>query len=251
MKLAVTAFSMALCMYTAIPLPLRGWDERARPLMLVFFPLVGLVVGLLWYGLTLLMGLLKVPNAVFAALLALFPYLITGHLHLDGFMDCSDAIMSRRPLAEKQKILKDPHVGAFAVISLAILFLLTFSFALSLPQGAGLTALIFVPVCVRCVSALCVENLAPLGHSQYAEGFDRSRKAAHNGSLSSFLLLGLGGAFLAGGLAGLLPALGASVLCFLSILYARGQLGGMSGDVAGYGTVLGEAAGLAALLIVI
>ena len=68
MKLAVTAFSMALCMYTAIPLPLRGWDERARPLMLVFFPLVGLVVGLLWYGLTLLMGLLKVPNAVFAAL---------------------------------------------------------------------------------------------------------------------------------------------------------------------------------------
>lgn len=250
MKLAVTAFSMALCMYTAIPLPLRSWDERARPLMLVFFPLVGLVTGLLWYGLALVMELLRFPSAVFAAALALFPYLITGHLHLDGFMDCSDAILSRRPLADKQRILKDPHVGAFAVISLAALFLLTFSFSFSLPASAELTALIFTPVCVRCVSALCVENLAPLGHSQYAEGFDRSRKAAHNGILSSFLLLGLGGSFLAGGFGGLIPALGASAACFLSIRYASEQLGGMSGDVAGYGTVLGEAAALAALLIV-
>ncbi len=251
MKLAVTAFSMALCMYTAIPLPLRSWDERARPLMLVFFPLVGLVTGLLWYGLALVMELLRFPSAVFAAALALFPYFITGHLHLDGFMDCSDAILSRRPLADRQRILKDPHVGAFAVISLATLFLLTFAFSLALPEGAKLTALIFAPICVRCVSALCVENFTPLGHSQYGEGFDRSRKAAHNGILSSFLLLGLGGALITGGLEGLLPALGAAAVCFLSILYARGQLGGMSGDVAGYGTVLGEATALAVLLIVI
>ena len=131
MKRALTALAMALSMYTAVPLPLKRWDENSRPLMLVFLPVVGLVLGLLWYGLALLMGVLALPGAVCAALLTLYPYLITGHLHLDGFMDCADAILSRRSLEEKQKILKDPHVGAFAVISLAALFLLGFAIALS------------------------------------------------------------------------------------------------------------------------
>ena len=32
-------------------------------------------------------------------------------------MDCNDAIMSRRPLEERQRILKDSTVGAFAVVT--------------------------------------------------------------------------------------------------------------------------------------
>lgn len=251
MKRALTALSMSFCMYTAIPLPLKAWDEKARPLMLVFFPVVGLFLGLLWYGLAWLGGLFALPKAVFAVVLCLFPYVITGHLHLDGFMDCSDAILSRRSLADKQKILKDPHVGAFAVISLAILFLLSFSFAFSLPETANLKALVFAPMGVRCVSALCVENFLPMNHSQYAQGFDRKNKSVHNGFLSSFLLLALAGAYLTAGPSGLSSALAAAAVCFLSILYARKELSGMSGDVAGYGTVLGEASCLAALLIVI
>lgn len=249
MKRALTALAMALSMYTAVPLPLKRWDENSRPLMLVFLPVVGLVLGLLWYGLALLMGVLALPGAVCAALLTLYPYLITGHLHLDGFMDCADAILSRRSLEEKQKILKDPHVGAFAVISLAALFLLGFAIALSLPESAELRALIFVPITVRCVSALCVENFCPLSGSQYAEGFDRSAHRAHSGILGVMLPLSLATAFLFGGLGAVLPALAAALACLLGILYARAQLGGMSGDVAGYGTVLGEAAALAAMLI--
>jgi adenosylcobinamide-GDP ribazoletransferase len=249
MKRALTALSMALCMYTALPLPLKRWDEKARPLMLVFLPVVGLVLGLLWYGLALLMGLLALPGAVFAALLALYPYLITGHLHLDGYMDCTDAILSRRSQEEKRRILKDPHVGAFAVISLAALFLLCFAFAFSLPETAELRALIFVPAAVRCVSALCVVNFRPLPGSQYAKGFDRSARLVHTGILGVMLPLSLGAAFLLGGLGAVLPPLTAALACYLGILYARSQLGGMSGDVAGYGTVLGEAAALAAMLI--
>lgn len=249
MKRVLTALSMAFSMFSALPLPLRVWDEKARPLMLVFLPVVGLVLGLLWYGLAQLMRLLVLPGAVFAALLTLYPYLITGHLHLDGYMDCADAILSRRSPEEKRRILKDPHVGAFAVISLAALFLLCFAFAFSLPETAELRALIFVPAAVRCASALCVENFRPLPGSQYAKGFDRSARRVHSGVLGAMLLLSLSAAFLLGGTGAILPLLAAALACLLSILYAKGQLGGMSGDVAGYGTVLGEAAALAAMLL--
>lgn len=52
--------------------------------------------------------------------------IITGMLHLDGFMDVCDAILSRRSKEEKLRILKDSATGAFAVIPLVILFFLQF-----------------------------------------------------------------------------------------------------------------------------
>lgn len=47
MKKGFSALGMALSMYTIIPLPLKKWDEDSRPLMLMFLPVVGLVVGLI------------------------------------------------------------------------------------------------------------------------------------------------------------------------------------------------------------
>ena len=40
MKSFLTALSMAWGMFSAIPCPLRRWEDRLRPLMLVCFPLV-------------------------------------------------------------------------------------------------------------------------------------------------------------------------------------------------------------------
>ncbi len=81
------------------------------------------------------------------------------------------------------------------------------------------------------------------------KGFDRGARRVHSGVLGAILLLSLSAAFLLGGTGAILPLLAAALACLLSILYAKGQLGGMSGDVAGYGTVLGEAAALAAMLL--
>ena len=39
--------------------------------------------------------------------------------HIDGFMDTMDAFHSYKPREEKLTILKDSHMGAFAVIMLA------------------------------------------------------------------------------------------------------------------------------------
>lgn len=251
MRKVFSAFCMALSMYTVFPVPLKKWDEAARPLMLLFLPITGLLVGLLWYGLALIMQVLEFPKALYAAVLTIYPYQITGFLHLDGYMDCCDAMLSRRTKEEKQKILKDPHVGAFAVISLAVLFLLCFAFFFSQSETAVLEALIFIPACARCSSALCVLKLKPMSHSQFAGDFEKGKKKSFVLALSAILIICLGASFASGGLGAFLSVLTASLGCCAGILYARAELGGMSGDVAGYGTVLGEAAALAAMIVFI
>jgi adenosylcobinamide-GDP ribazoletransferase len=147
--------------------------------MLVFLPVVGLVIGLIWYGLYLLAQKADMPLSLQAAALMLYPYLITGFIHLDGFMDTSDALLSRRTLEEKLRILKDPHTGAFAVISVAVLFIICYAAVTAVvekvstdnaqsaaPEGAMLV-LIFIPVVTRCCSSITVLAGKPLAHSQY------------------------------------------------------------------------------------
>ena len=104
----IRAFFMCLGMFSALPCPWRPWDEDARGLMTACLPLVGAMIGGLWYALSLL-GRALLPDALTAALIAALPFLLTGFMHLDGFMDTSDAILSWRPLEQRQTILKDVH----------------------------------------------------------------------------------------------------------------------------------------------
>ncbi len=50
MKKHLHAYAMCQSMFCAIPCPWNIWDEDARGEMLLFLPVVGLVIGLLWYA---------------------------------------------------------------------------------------------------------------------------------------------------------------------------------------------------------
>ena len=101
----VTGFFMAWGNFCAIPCPCKKWDEKARTHMLVMFPIIGLMMGLLWSALFWAVLFLELPVPVSAALLTAYPFVVSGFIHLDGFMDCNDAILSRRPLEERQRIM--------------------------------------------------------------------------------------------------------------------------------------------------
>ena len=58
------------------------------------------------------------------------PLLVTGGFHVDGFLDTCDALHSYQSMEKKQEILKDPHIGAFAVLSLLTAVLLGLGFYL-------------------------------------------------------------------------------------------------------------------------
>ena len=61
-----------------------------------------------------------------AAVAVLIPVLVTGGIHLDGFLDTSDALSSWQTTERRLEILKDPHTGAFAIIACCSYFLAAF-----------------------------------------------------------------------------------------------------------------------------
>ena len=81
----IYGFFMAWGMFLAIPCPKKIWSESARRRMLACLPLVGLIAGGVWALCAWLGGFL--PRPIGALLCAAAPWLVTGFLHLDGFMD--------------------------------------------------------------------------------------------------------------------------------------------------------------------
>ena len=125
----IYGFFMAWGMFLAIPCPKKIWSETARRKMLACLPFVGIVVGAVWALCAWLAWYL--PHPLGAALCAAAPWLVTGFLHLDGFMDVCDGILSRRDLETRRRILKDSHCGAFAVICMVLLAMAQWSAFLS------------------------------------------------------------------------------------------------------------------------
>ncbi len=242
MKIYLHAFAMCQSMFCAIPCPWQVWDEKARDKMLLFLPLVGLEIGALWALLAWGCGFLGIPGPVRALFLAAFPYLATGCIHLDGFMDVTDAVKSCRQLQRRREILKDSHVGSFAVIGLALVLLGQFAAAISLSPGMELGALILIPVVSRCCSVLAIQLLPPMETSQYAK---RQPPVALP---LCMLLLAIGWGFWMGAKCGL-----TLLFCLagfsLALLRAYRSLKGMNGDISGYCLTIGELTGLAALAI--
>ena len=234
---------MALGMFSAIPCPYRPWDESARGMMMVCLPIVGALIGLLWAALSLL-GRTLLPMPLAAGLIVALPYLLTGFMHLDGYMDTSDAILSWRPLERRLEILKDSHTGSFAVVSLALLLLFGYGAAQSLGQ-ADLRALVLIPVVSRCGSALCVITIKPLGHSEYAQVSGNGAQRLAIGCCYALSLL-IGGLWLGRGVVVLIVE---SLVYAASMAWAVHVLKGVSGDQAGFALSLAEAGGLVALCL--
>ena len=238
------AFWMCWGMFCAIPCPVKVWEEKARPRMISCLPLVGLVVGALWWGLAWGLDALGVPAAVKAAALTAAPWLLSGCIHLDGFLDCCDAIFSRRDLETRQRILKDSHVGSFAVIGMVLLVLCQWSVFLSGSADESLWGLLLIPVATRACAGLAVLKLRPMGTSQYAA------MGRHGGYAAALAVL------LAAAIAVPLVTdrsfapLAAAAGYGLAVWYGFRQLDGMNGDISGFALTLGELAGAAVWTLV-
>ena len=116
LKSIVIAFSM----YSKIPMPQFEWKEEDMKHVLCFFPWIGIVIGLCLYFWRLLCDRFGIRNLCYVFIGTAIPLLLTGGFHVDGFMDTMDAFHSYQPKERKLEILKDSHIGAFAVIMLAV-----------------------------------------------------------------------------------------------------------------------------------
>ena len=236
MKRLLCGFAMCQSMFCAIPFPGKLWDEKARGQMLLFLPAVGLEIGGIWAILAWLLRLLRLPALVGGLILCACPFVLTGFLHLDGFMDVTDAVKSCRDLEKRRAILKDSHVGSFAVIGLCLLMLTQFALLASAPETADWRILAFIPAVSRSCAALAVKILPTMTTSQYAA---QEKRQSHlwilGGMLTGFLAAG----FLLCGRYGF-ALLGCIAGYGLALRRGYKSLGGMNGDISGYALTIGE-----------
>ena len=246
MKTYFHAFAMCQSMFCAIPFPGNVWDEKARDKMLLFLPVVGLEIGAIWAGLAWLCNLLNLPVLVKGLILSVYPYLVTGFIHLDGYMDVTDAVRSYRSLERRREILKDSHVGAFAVIGIVLLLLAQFAFMASASETADVRILLFVPAVSRCGSALAVTLLKPMNTSQYA---DQSKPKSHGILLFAMTAILVAAGFLLCGSYGLV-LLGCLIGYGAALRKGYRSLEGMNGDISGYALSIGELCAVAVYALI-
>ncbi|MFG6206864.1 adenosylcobinamide-GDP ribazoletransferase [Pseudomonas retamae] len=140
---------IALQFLSSLPIRLPGMPEPEQlGRSLLFYPLVGLLFGLILWGLNLLLA--GAPLFLHAALLLTVWVLLSGALHLDGLADSADAWLGGFGDRERTlTIMKDPRSGPIAVVTLVLVLLLKLAALLALiEQGQGL-ALIIVPLLGR------------------------------------------------------------------------------------------------------
>lgn len=117
---------MAFSLYSRIPVPQAKWNDKSMRWCICFLPLVGAVIGAAQWAAYTVLAFFSFGTVLRGAVLAVLPILLTGGIHMDGFMDTCDAIHSYGSREKRLEILKDPHVGAFAVIGGLVYFLLDF-----------------------------------------------------------------------------------------------------------------------------
>ena len=115
----------AFSTYSAIPVPYRSSGGPGTGAALFAFPAVGLVIGAAEIIAFRLLRIFRPGAFLQGCVLAALPVLITGGIHMDGFMDTCDAIHSWKGREERLAIMKDPHTGAYAVMGAVLYMLIT------------------------------------------------------------------------------------------------------------------------------
>lgn len=120
-------FFNALAWFTRLPIP--KWVEFS-PVMqsgaLGYFPWIGLLVGCL-SALVYWLASLVLPVTIAILLSMITSIRLTGALHEDGLADCIDGFGGGWQRPEILGIMKDSHIGSYAVIGLTLVLLLKFN----------------------------------------------------------------------------------------------------------------------------
>ena len=113
-------FGTALGTLTSIPWPYKESEDLSSSLP--WFPVVGLLVGLIVYGIGLLcevFSFMDWPEAA-ALLMVSAEICLTRGLHLDGLADWADSIGGFLQREKRLAIMKDVSLGVFGVLALIV-----------------------------------------------------------------------------------------------------------------------------------
>lgn len=226
---------VAISTYSAVPVPQFSWTEKNTRYAIAAFPVVGLLCAaalMAWYGLCVW---LQVEPLLFGVVAACLPLLVTGGIHMDGFMDTVDALSSHQPREKKLVILKDSTCGAFAVMFCGVYLLLSVGCYVALYPGRGIWVVAPLFILSRGCSALCAVTMPNARGSGMLCSFTQHVHQRYAVVVAcGWILFGAVWALWVS------PVCGATALVAagLSVVYYRykttKEFGGVTGDTAGF-----------------
>lgn len=243
----MNAFWLAVQFLTRLPVPAGPENtEEDQGRALLFYPVVGLVIGtLLSFAQQLFSG---ADHLLAAALVLAVWVLVTGGLHLDGLADSADAWLGGHGDRERTlAIMKDPASGPAGVMLLVLVLLLKFTALAAVTAADSLAPLMLAPVLGRAALLPLFVTTPYVRPGGLGEAL--SRHASQNGVRIALILVALLALF--AGLAGLLMLLAAALMYLWLRWLMMERIGGTTGDTAGALVELVETAVLVAAALVV
>lgn len=228
------SLAIAFSMYSRIPMPAVEWKKERMKYAMCFFPLIGVVTGAAVYGVFTLCTALEL-NWMAKIVPVVTPILITGGIHMDGFLDVVDAKSSHAPQEKKLEILKDPHTGAFAIIGCGV-YLLLYLAVFGEIRPSMMVAYGGIFVITRALSGLAVVTFPMAKKSGLAASFSgQAQKRTVAVVMTVFLLLAEVWIWYTGGIAAAaVTAASAALTYWYYYRMSKKEFGGITGDLAGY-----------------
>lgn len=227
------ALFVALAMYSRIPVPRTEWTESSMKYAMCFFPVVGVILGAVLYA----VGILLNPvcgSLIFSTVMTVIPVVITGGIHLDGFLDTSDALSSYEGAEKKLEILKDPNSGAFAVISAAVYFTLSIG-GWSIVSSKNIIIISLFYCVSRALSGISIVSFNLAKNTGLAAMFsEAAHKARVRLVLVIWLIAVIAAAVYINPVSTLLASIAAAAAYIVYYFISMKNFGGITGDTAGW-----------------
>ena len=237
-------FLAALRFLTIIPLPGRreiSPEEAGRSI--VYFPVVGLIIGIILVGLNWLLGLF-LPSALVNVLLVVSLVAISGALHLDGFVDTCDGMAGHKTVEERWRVMQDSRAGAFGIIGACCLLLVKYVSLSAVPESWLMQTLVLMPVVSRWAMVYAVFAYPYAKPSGLGKAF---KQGASWPRFTVATLITLVVAVILAQLTGFIIMLAVWVIVVAMAAYLKGKFGGLTGDTYG---AINEVAEVCLLILV-
>lgn len=238
----IRGFIHQLQFMTTLPIPLKlKFDENEFARAVIFFPIIGLIIGLFTAASYYLLSLLEV-KLIALALAILLEILLTGGLHLDGLADTFDGIFSYRPKERILEIMRDSRIGTNGTLSLILLLSLKLLLLYSIEDLDFVRLLIILPLLGRTAAVWSI-GLFPYAR----EGRGMGAAIVNQSGIKEIIITTIIAAALISLVYSyhyiiLIPALLLFSIPFS--LYVKRKIGGITGDIIGALIELSEVAAI-------
>ncbi|MFH1882920.1 MAG: adenosylcobinamide-GDP ribazoletransferase [Planctomycetota bacterium] len=222
-------FLIALQFLTVLPVKIKSEiAEEDFGKSLLYFPVVGMLIGFVPAGMVLLLGFL--PSPVVGVLILIISIVLTGGIHLDGFADTCDGFYGPRPKEKILEIMRDSRVGVMGAVGIFCLLGLKLTLIISLPPDVLWKLLMMMTVFARWsqVFVCCTSDYArEEGKGKYFVSH-AGKASLLVGSIFTVVLFLLLMRF-----KGIVLLVLSFAVVLLFISYAKKKIGGMTGDTIG------------------